>query len=126
VVRYPKVEEIPVKPSEARVFIIEDDANKLGRLTEFVEANGGHVVGSVTSRDGAYQIVNGSEFPINAGNANTFLIDGNLDEHGSHGTDGQYIFLDGYNRGVLHRADSRETIGAVAIGCSIDPYADVA
>lgn len=115
-----------MKPSEARVFIIEDDARKLWRLTGFVEANGGQVVGSVDTREDAHELVAHADFPANAGNANTVLIDGNLDKHGRHGTDGMYIFLDGYKRGIMHRADANEGIGAVALGCSRDSHADVA
>ncbi|HTB48752.1 MAG TPA: hypothetical protein VK712_01580 [Verrucomicrobiae bacterium] len=115
-----------MKPTEARVFIIEDDARKLERLTEFVETNGGQVVGTVNNREDAHGVVNDPEFPVSVGNANTVLIDGNLDEHDRHGTDGQYIFLDGFRRGVLHRVDSNDGIGAVAIGSSIDSRSDVA
>lgn len=115
-----------MKPSEARVFIIEDDARKLERLTGFVEANGGQVVGSVDTREDGHRVVEDTDFPASVGNANTVLIDGNLDKHGRHGTDGMYIFLDGYKKGVLHRVDANEGIGAVALGCSIDSHADVA
>ena len=115
-----------MKPSEARVFIIEDDTQKLERLTGFIEANGGQVVGSVDTREDGHRVVQDADFPARVGNANTVLIDGNLDRHGRHGTQGKYIFLDGYGRGVLHRVDAKEDIGAVALGCSIDSRADVA
>lgn len=114
-----------MKPNEARVFIIEDDACKLERLTQFIEANGGQVVGSVDNREDAYRVIGDKDFPASVSNANTVLIDGNLDKHGRHGTDGQHIFLDGYKRGVLHRVDVNEGIGAVALGCSIDDKSDV-
>lgn len=115
-----------MKPSEARVFIIEDDSQKLKRLTGFVEANGGRVVGSVNTREDAYRVVCDEDFPASVGNANTVLIDGNLDKHGRRGTDGKYIFLKGYERGVLRRVDTKkDAIGAVALGCSVDGRSDV-
>lgn len=61
-----------MKPSEARVFIIEDDARKLERLTGFVEANGGQVVGSVDTREDGHRVVGDADFPASVSNANKF------------------------------------------------------
>ena len=115
-----------MSPNQARVFIIEDDPDKLGHLTQFVEASGGRVVGSVNTRKDGHDAIGAADFPASVNDANTVLVDGNLDRHGRHGTDGLYIFQNGYERGVLHRVDSAEGIGAVAIGCSIDDRSDVA
>lgn len=115
-----------MNPSEARVFIIEDNAEKLERLTAFIEANGGQVVGSVDTREDADMLAGEGDFPADINDANIVLIDGNLDEHGRHGTDGMYVFLDSYKRGVMHRVDAHEGIGAVALACSIDNRAAVA
>lgn len=115
-----------MKPAEARVFIVEDSASKMKDLIELVEANGGQVVGSVDNRTDAHTAITDMTFPANVGHANVVLIDGNLDKYGSHGTDGKYVFNDGYKRGMLHRVDAAEGVGAVALGCSIDDQSDVA
>lgn len=115
-----------MQPPEARVFIIEDDPSKLDVLTDFVESNEGLVVGSANNRKEAISALKDSEFPASINNANVVLIDGNLDDRGGRGTDGEIVFSVGYERAALHRTDTADGLGAVAIGSSIDAHSLVA
>jgi hypothetical protein len=113
-------------PEQARVLIIDDEPEKVAGLTNFVEAQGGQVVHVIGSQQEAHVVLASDTFPGNAGGPNVVLIDGNLTPDGRHGTDGMSVFHDGYATGALHGVDSRDAIGAVAIGCSRDSRSDVA
>lgn len=114
-----------MRPPEVRALIIDDEELKRRDLTALVEAGGGQVVGMVDDRAAAHETINDPGFPASAGNPNVVLIDGTLRKRGA-GSDGMYVFYDGFLRAVLHGADTAEGIGAVAIGCSDNPRSETA
>jgi CheY-like chemotaxis protein len=105
-----------MKPSEARVLLIDDSLDKREILSRMVEAGGGIVVDTASDMQSALQKV--QEIPT-AG-INVALIDGNLTAYGKYGQEGAQVFQVGYRDGLLHRADVNEGVGAVAVACSID------
>lgn len=111
-----------MRPSEARVYIIERDPELLTQLTDFVNATGGEVVG--TADGSKFNMDIAGHFPTDAGNPNVVLIDGvrnrdrGPDERESD--NGDHYFDMGYRHGCMHRADMTDGLGAVAIG--YDPF----
>lgn len=115
-----------MKPHEARVLIIDDREMDRLALRMHIEEQGGVVAGEIDSLEQATAAIADVEFRHITGNPNVVLIDGNLSPDGEQGTEGMYLFLNGYERGLLHRVDAQaDTIGAVAIGCSISGSSDV-
>ncbi len=107
-----------MRPGEARVYILERDPELLTELTDFVTTTGGEVVG--VADPSKFHMDIAGHFPTNAGNPNVVLIDGvrnrdrGPDERESDNSD--HYFSMGYRRGFMHRADTTDSLGAVAIG----------